>query len=134
MNNDKYKDIIVPTYVEEEEEYVVNTSNGVQIGDLYYIVGEFCKDGVLYHYNNKYYTDYPNHEHSLDGVIEAVIDEPETFSIEKYLDEYSVQERALLYNLKDLILLVKKEGKYLSNEELYARAKEYRQKESDREK
>ena len=59
-------------------------------GSIEYVVSEYIQDGLIYEY--KINGDY-SHEHSFDGVLQAVMDNWETFEIpEDVKDQYSRQE------------------------------------------
>lgn len=93
-----------PTYSHEEDCWYVNTPHGIEYGDINYIVSEFCNDGLIYHY---WIGDNPiehDHTHGFEGVLEAVIRYPETFSIQDFENQYSVQEKRLLLTLQNKLL------------------------------
>lgn len=121
---------IIPRYIPSKDCFVVETATGVKIDDVIMITNYYIKDIVTYHYMNKYHTDdNPGVCLCYSRVLEALVKEPETFSIEGYEDEYSAQERAVLYNMKDLIIETKKTRELKSNIELILRAQDYRKKE-----
>ena len=122
-----------PQYVGKGN-WAVDTENGVEKGDLLYVLDRFCHDGLHYSFNTGDYPDQPNHAHSFEEVLEAVIDDPENFSIENFLEQYSVQERAFLYNLRDLLILAKKEKRVFTQEETAPRGPQYYQRELQWEK
>ena len=128
-----FKGTCLPRRIEDGK-WVVDTENGVEWGDLLWVLDCFCHDGLHYNYNNADYPDEPDHAHSFDEVLEAVLSDPEHFSIEKYLDQYSVQERGFLYNLRDLLILAKQEKRIFRQEETAPRGPVYYQRELEREK
>ena len=94
----------VPTYSREEDCWYVNAPHGVVYGDISYVVSEFCGDGLFYHYwigNNPREQD---HTHGFEGVLEAVIQYPESFSIQGFENQYSMQEKRLLLTLQNKLL------------------------------
>lgn len=128
-----FKGTCLPRYIGNGR-WVVDTENGVESGDLLWVLDCFCHDGLHYNYNNADYPDEPDHAHDFETVLEAVLYDPESFSIEKYLDQYSVQERAFLYNLRDLLIQAKQDKRIYSAEEVAPRGPKYYQRELEREK
>lgn len=102
---EKYKGQRTPVYSEKYDSWFVETAHGVEYGDIMYIVSEFTHSGVHYHYfdsvNSSSY-----HEHSFSGVVQALIENSESFSIEKFESEYSKQEKDYLDTIKSKL------GKY----------------------
>lgn len=90
------------------------------------MAGEFCWDGLIYHYYDENNKECPNHEHGFDGVLEAIIRNPENFSIRGLEEEYSLQERRVLMNLQNTLLQVKENNKLLSIEQLKENQEKYR--------
>lgn len=93
-----------PTYSRSEGCWYVNTPHGVEYGDIHYVVSEFCNDGLIYCY---WVGDNPtehDHTHGFEGVLEAVIKYPESFSIQGFENMYSTQEKRLLTNLQNKLL------------------------------
>ena len=66
-------------------------------GDLLYVVSEFARTGLYFPYNDTSTKDreYNGHAHSFEGVIQALLDDPEGFTIQGFEDYYSLQEREM---------------------------------------
>ena len=67
-------------------------------GGLLYVAGEFVKTGLYFPYNDSETKgrEYPGHAHSFEGVLHALLDDPEGFSIEGFEDACSAQEMEML--------------------------------------
>ena len=113
----------IPTYDKLEGEWVVDTRMGRERGDLEYVASEFAHSGLIFPYNTKPKgtNDYQEHDHYFKGVIKAVIDHPDTFSIEGLEEYYSKQEQELLHAIQQKMLEVRNGQKFTvkSNSELY---------------
>ena len=48
--------------------------------------------------------EYSGHLHSFDGVIRALLDDPESFTIKGFEDHYSKQERDMLSAIQQKLL------------------------------
>ena len=101
----------IPTYDKIECEWVVDTKYGRERGDLEYVASEFAHTGLISPYNTKPKgsSDYQEHDHYFKGVIKAVIDHPDTFSIEGLEEYYSKQERELLHAIQQKMIEVRNE-------------------------
>ena len=71
-------------------------------GDLLYVASEFARTGLYFPYNDTSTKDreYNGHAHSFEGVLQALLDDPEGFSIEGLEEYYSAQEREMLEAVK----------------------------------
>ena len=71
-------------------------------GDLLYVASEFAGTGLYFPYNDSSTAgrEYSGHSHSFDGVIHALLDDPEGFTIEGFEEYYSEQEREMLEEIK----------------------------------
>lgn len=74
-------------------------------GNLLYVAGEFAKTGLYFPYG-----EYPGHAHSFEGVLHALLDDPEGFTIEGFEEYYSEQERDMLRAVQKGLLEATKEG------------------------
>lgn len=75
-------------------------------GDILYTVSEYLRDGLIYRY---FWENQPkdrrfSHSHGFEGVLVALTDSPEGFSVEGFEEDYSKQELALLERLKEKLL------------------------------
>ena len=63
-------------------------------GSLLYVASEYAWTGLYFPYNTSETIgkDYSGHEHSFEGVIHALLDDPVGFTIEGFEDSYSQQE------------------------------------------
>lgn len=65
-------------------------------GDLLYVASEFARIGLYYPYHTAKALGGHGHDHYFEGVLEALLDDPEEFSIKGYEEHYSRQEMELL--------------------------------------
>ena len=67
-------------------------------GDLLYVASEFARTGLYFPYNDSQTKgrDYDGHAHYFEGVLRALLDDPEGFTIEGLEEYYSAQEREML--------------------------------------
>ena len=72
-------------------------------GSLQYVASEFARTGLYYPYHDSGIKekDYCGHAHEFDGIIEALLDDPEGFSIEGFESYYSEQERKMLQAIQE---------------------------------
>lgn len=75
-------------------------------GSLLYVVSEFIRGGLYFPFNDSQTSGkpYPGHAHSFDGVLKALLDDPNGFSIEGFEDHYSEQEQTLLEDLRHKLI------------------------------
>lgn len=75
-------------------------------GSLQYVASEFARTGLYYPYHNSKtkQEDYCGHAHEFDGIIEALLDDPEGFSIEGFEAYYSEQERKMLLAIQEKLI------------------------------
>ena len=78
-------------------------------GDLLYVASEYATTGLYFPYNDASTAgrEYSAHSHSFDGVIRALLDDPESFTIKGFEDHYSKQERDMLSAIQQKLLLGK---------------------------
>ena len=65
-------------------------------GDLLYVASEYARSGLYFPYHTAKALGGHGHDHYFAGVLEALLDDPENFSIQGYEDYYSKQERDML--------------------------------------
>ena len=75
-------------------------------GDLLYFVREFARTGLYYPYNDSDTAgkDYTGHAHSFEGVLHALLEDPEGFTIAGFEIYYSPQEREMLTEVRKKLL------------------------------
>ena len=80
-------------------------------GDLLYVASEFARTGLYFPYNDSSTAgrEYSGHSHSFDGVIHALLDDPEGFTIEGFEEYYSGQEREMLEEIKKRLQQIENE-------------------------
>lgn len=98
----RHHDAKKPEYDRKMKVWVVRVDNRFEFGSLNYVVSEYCKSGLYYPYNDMYTADktWNNHAHSFEGVLEAVVNSPDTFSIDGFENCYSKQEIELIETLR----------------------------------
>ena len=76
---------------------------GTEEGDLLYICGDFSGTSLYFPFNDKQTigSEYSDHEHTFNGVLKALLEDPEYFSIEGFEEYYSEQERQLLSKMQE---------------------------------
>lgn len=79
-------------------------------GDLLYVASEFARTGLVFPYNDSAARDrgYHGHDHSFEGVLRALLDDPEGFSVEGFEEYYSAQEREMLDAVQGQLLQMRK--------------------------
>ena len=75
-------------------------------GSLLYVASEYAWTGLYFPYNTSETKgkSYSGHEHSFEGVIHALLDDPEGFTIKCFEDSYSQQERDMLTAIRKKLL------------------------------
>ena len=75
-------------------------------GDLLYVAGEYARTGLFFPYHDAgtANSEYCAHAHSFDGVLGALLDEPEGFTIAGFEAYYSKQEQEMLLALQAKLL------------------------------
>ena len=71
-----------------------------------YVASEFARTGLYFPYNDSQTKDreYSSHDHYFEGVLKALLDDPEGFSIEGFEEYYSAQEREMLKAVQKRLL------------------------------
>ena len=70
-------------------------------GDLLYVASEYARTGLYFPYRTKDTKDWQEHAHGFEGVIEALLEEPESFSIEGFEEYYSRQELEMIKAIQE---------------------------------
>jgi len=92
-----------PYFDEENDCWAVDTDHGHEEGDLLYVVSEYVRGGLYFPFS--YGPDGArDHEHEFELVIQSLLYDPKTFSIEGYEEYYSAQELKLLKAIQDKLL------------------------------
>ena len=75
---------------------------GAEEGDLLYVASEFARTGLYFPYNDSQTKggEYAGHSHGFEGVIRALLDDPDGFTIEGFEEYYSEQERKMLADIQ----------------------------------
>ena len=96
-----------PEYLSEVKCWDVTIDGRTEQGELSYVLGELCRDGLLYRYNNG--KQFHGHSHSFEGVLKALVSFPASFSVEGFENDYSEQELRLISKSKEVLLQIKPE-------------------------
>lgn len=88
---------------------------GFESGDVEYIAAEFSGTGLIYHFM---YNDRMDHVHGFDGVLAAVLQDPEHVDIVTDYGEYSEQEIQMVQGIKRAVAFVQSHHRPMTNEEL----------------
>ena len=79
-------------------------------GDLLYVASEYARTGLYFPYRTKDTKNWQEHAHGFEGVIEALLEEPEGFSIEGCEEYYSRQELEMLMAIQEKLHLENSKG------------------------
>ena len=93
-------------YDNESKTWKVNVPGwGTEEGSLQYVIGEYTGFNLLYPYNTEQTQNsgYHGHAHEFDGVLKALLLNPESFSIEGVEEYYSAQEKKLIHMLQEKV-------------------------------
>ena len=71
-----------------------------------YVASEFARTSLYFPYNDSQTKDreYSGHDHYFEGVLKALLDDPEGFSIEGFEEYYSAQEQEMLEAVQKRLL------------------------------
>ena len=80
-----------------------------EAGDLLYVASELARTGLYFPYNDSQTKgrEYSGHAHSFEGVLYALLDDPDGFSIEGFEEYYSAQEREMLKTVRQKLRQIK---------------------------
>ena len=67
-----------------------------EVGDLLYVAGEYALKCLYFPYHTTKAVDGYGHAHDFEGVLGALLNDPEEFSIQGYEEYYSEQEIEML--------------------------------------
>ena len=71
------------------------------------MASEYARTGLCFPYRTKDTKDWQEHAHGFEGVIEALLEEPESFSIERFEEYYSRQELEMIKAIQEKLLETK---------------------------
>jgi len=82
-------------------------------GDLLYVASEFARTGLYFPYNDSHTKDrdYDGHAHHFEGVLKALLDDPEEFTIKGLEEYYSAQEQEMLAAVQERLRQMQEEKK-----------------------
>ena len=82
-------------------------------GSLLYVASEFARTGLYFPYHDSQTKGrkYSGHDHSFEGVLRALLDDPEGFSVEGFEEYYSAQELEMLKAVKQKLREMQDEHK-----------------------
>lgn len=81
-------------YSEEDDCWKVERDGQLIEGDISWCVSELIRDNLMYKLGDG------DHTHSFDGVLQAIIESPETSDMEGDRNQYSEQELRMIDKLK----------------------------------
>ena len=87
------KELRIPHYDKRSRQWSVNIDDRTETGSVDYVVSEYIRDGVIYDFGDG------DHVHSFEEVLMKAIEDPESFSIEGFEDQYSQQELNIINKL-----------------------------------
>ena len=108
----KRKKNLRPAYDRRKKRWRVEFADrDAEEGCLLYVAGEFARTGLYFPYNDSDTKgrEYPGHAHSFEGVLRALLDDPEGFTVEGFEDAYSAQERDMLRAIQEKLKELDKE-------------------------
>lgn len=111
----RYLDKYIPVQDEATGNWCVQMGYGFESGDVEYIAAEFSGTGLIYHFMNNGKMD---HVHGFDGVLAAVLQDPEHVDIVMDYGEYSEQEIQMVQGIKRAVAFVQLHHRPMTNEEL----------------
>ncbi|MBO7403447.1 MAG: hypothetical protein J6V24_00660 [Clostridia bacterium] len=109
----KKKKLLWPTYDRRRKTWRVDFEDrDPEEGSLLYVAGEFARTGLYFPYSDSGTKgrEYPGHAHSFEGVLRALLDDPEGFSVEGFEESYSRQELDMLRAVQEKLIGLKTAG------------------------
>lgn len=95
--NEQNRDSYRPYYDWQDKCWRVNfPDRDAEEGDLLYVAGEYVRTCLYYPYHTTKASGGHGHDHYFEGVLEALLDDPDGFSIQGYEEHYSKQEVEML--------------------------------------
>ena len=79
---------------------------GIEEGSLQYVVGEYIGGGLVFPYNiaQTRSIGVHGHAHEFDGVLIALLNNPDSFSVDGFEEYYSEQELEVIRRLQSKIV------------------------------
>ena len=107
----KHRSDTIPKYNRDKKHWRVRVDDRVEFGSLLYVCGEFANTGLYYPFwtSDNLIRQYEEHAHSFEGVLQALIRNPEKFSIKGDESYYSEQEIEMLEDVQNRLLSMKEE-------------------------
>lgn len=95
--NKQNRDSHRPYYDRVEKCWRVNfPDRDAEEGDLLYVASEYARTGLYFPYHTTKTLGGRGHDHYFEGVLESLLDDPESFSIRGFEEYYSKQEIEML--------------------------------------
>ena len=110
-----YLEDYIPVQDEVTGNWCVQMGYGLESGDVEYIASEFSGTGLIYHFM---YNGEIDHVHGFDGVLAAVLKDPEHVDIVTQHGEYSEQEIQMIEGVKRAAKFVKSDDRPMTTAEL----------------
>ena len=86
-----------PYYDRRDKCWRVNFADrDAEEGDLLYVAGEYARTCLYFPYHTTKALGGHGHDHYFEGVLEALLNDPEGFSIQEFEEYYSKQEIEML--------------------------------------
>lgn len=84
------------------ERLTFRVGNGPEIGDIDDVMSGFARSGLTYHLWNSRTRrqNYPEAAHSFNEVLHFLAEDPVSFEVQDFIDEYSQQELVFLAAVK----------------------------------
>lgn len=95
--NDQNRNTHRPYYDRADKRWRVTfPDREAEEGDLLYVASEYARTGLYFPYHTTKALGGHGHDHYFEGVLEALLNNPEGFSIQGYEEYYSKQEIEML--------------------------------------
>lgn len=84
------------------ERLTFRVGDGPEIGDIDDVMSEFIGSGLTYHFWNSHARrhNYPEEAHTFNEVLHFLAEDPGSFEVQEFADEYSQQELVFLAAVK----------------------------------
>ena len=125
----RYLGNYIPVQDEATGNWCVQMGYGFESGDVEYIASEFSGTGLIYHFM---YNGEIDHVHGFDGVLAAVLEDPENVDIVPQEGEYSEQEIKMIEGVKRAAKFVKSHNRPMTTAELRRNREEIENKGENR--
>ncbi len=99
---------IPPYYDQESREWTTRVDERRESGEIEYVCSEFARKGLIYPFRtDSDETEWHDHEHTFAGVLAALLDYPDSFSVRDFEEYYSKQELEMLRKVQEKLLAMK---------------------------